>query len=172
MYDATWRIFIHSSFRSLVVLQWFTFTESFNQAISQDVLSSLQSFGHSGAASAYAGCKSELLSSRACLRYTTMERSSIKVMSLTHGPARATSEPPTSYVPGLFDLAASRVWSKGYGAAGYSLLTNVTVLVPGATGYPVHYPASFSLGSQREGIDDMTRYLTQQAAAWYVSSYV
>ena len=87
---------------------------------------------------------------------------------LTRATARATSEPPTSYLPGRFDQAAARVWSRGYGAAGYSLYTNVTALVPGAGGYPVHYPASFSLGSQREGIDDMVRYLTQQAAAWYV----
>jgi hypothetical protein len=43
---------------------------------------------------------------------------------------RATGEP---------NAAAGR-WSKGYGAAGYSLLTNITKLVPDTTGYPVNYP--------------------------------
>lgn len=79
--------------------------------------------------------------------------------------ARATTEPPTSYLPGLFDTATGQTWSKGYGAAGYSLFTNVTTLIPSATGYPVHYPASFSLTSQGDGFADMTRYLTQQASA-------
>jgi surfactin synthase thioesterase subunit len=65
----------------------------------------------------------------------------------------------------LFDLAAGRTWSKGYGAAGYSLYSNVTALIPSASGYPVHYPASFSLTSQSEGISDMTTYLTRQASA-------
>jgi hypothetical protein len=55
--------------------------------------------------------------------------------------ARATTEPPQNAGTGQqFDSAASRVWSKGYGAAGYTLLTNITALIPNAVGYPVHYP--------------------------------
>jgi hypothetical protein len=46
--------------------------------------------------------------------------------------ARATGEPDVS----------KGVWSKGYGAAGYSLLTNITALVPDTTSYPVEYPVS------------------------------
>jgi hypothetical protein len=57
--------------------------------------------------------------------------------------ARATTEPPASVEnasPEQFDAAANRGWSKGYGAAGYSLFSNMTKLIPAATGYPVHYP--------------------------------
>jgi hypothetical protein len=41
-----------------------------------------------------------------------------------------------------FDAAANKVWSKGYGAAGYSLFTNLTSLIPKMAGYPVHYPVN------------------------------
>jgi hypothetical protein len=59
--------------------------------------------------------------------------------------ARATTEPPTGVdnaSPEQFEAAASRGWSKGYGAAGYSLFSNMTKLIPAATGYPVHYPVN------------------------------
>jgi hypothetical protein len=57
--------------------------------------------------------------------------------------ARATTEPPSGVEnadAAGFDAAASRGWSKGYGAAGYSLYSNMTKLIPASTGYPVHYP--------------------------------
>jgi hypothetical protein len=59
--------------------------------------------------------------------------------------ARATTEPPANVdnaSPEQFDAAANRGWSKGYGAAGYSLFSNMTKLIPAATGYPVHYPVN------------------------------
>jgi hypothetical protein len=57
--------------------------------------------------------------------------------------ARATTEPPTNVdnaTPAQWETAAGLVWSKGYGAAGYSMFTNLTSLIPDATGWPVHYP--------------------------------
>ncbi|KAF2428089.1 alpha/beta-hydrolase [Tothia fuscella] len=63
-----------------------------------------------------------------------------------------------------FESAASKVWSKGYGAAGYSLYTNLTALIPGMAGYPVHYPASFSgCTSEDPGIKDMQNHLIARA---------
>ncbi|KAF2670909.1 alpha/beta-hydrolase [Microthyrium microscopicum] len=79
--------------------------------------------------------------------------------------ARATTEPPASYSEGAFDTAAARTWSKGYGAAGMSLLTNVTALIPGATGYPVHYPASFVGDSSSQGVANMVKELTEKSKA-------
>jgi hypothetical protein len=76
--------------------------------------------------------------------------------------ARATTELPQSYGSN-FDGAAARYWSKGYGAAGYSLYSNVTSLIQGATGYPVHYPAAFSGNSQGDGVSDMVKQLTEKA---------
>jgi hypothetical protein len=55
--------------------------------------------------------------------------------------ARATTEPPGNVEnasPEQFDAAASRGWSKGFGAAGFSILGNITSLIPGTVGYPVH----------------------------------
>jgi hypothetical protein len=67
--------------------------------------------------------------------------------------ARATTEPPSTTgdsdlekYNAKFNEAAQRIWSKGYGAAGYSLFTNLTALVPGTSGYPVPYPATMDLG--------------------------
>jgi hypothetical protein len=48
-------------------------------------------------------------------------------------PGRATGEPDVS----------RGAWSKGFGAAGYSLMTNITKLMPDTTAYPVRYPVSF-----------------------------
>lgn len=59
--------------------------------------------------------------------------------------ARATTEPPqgvTNAKGSEFEAKANRVWSKGFGAAGYSLVTNVTALLPGSSGYAVQYPVS------------------------------
>lgn len=76
--------------------------------------------------------------------YMTVEIS-ICTHSDNSNTARATTEPPVgvdSATSEQWEVAAAKTWSKGYGAAGYSLFTNVTKLVAGATGYPVHYPAS------------------------------
>ena len=61
--------------------------------------------------------------------------------------ARATGEPPESIsaVAGTpnyragFDEAASKVTTKGFGAAGWALVTELTKAIPGTTSYPVHY---------------------------------
>lgn len=53
---------------------------------------------------------------------------------LTHHVARATTEPAET----------ANIWSKGYGAAGTSIFTNVTKLIPETTGYSVHYPVRLS----------------------------
>lgn len=74
--------------------------------------------------------------------------------------ARATTEPPgaisaTASIE-AFDTAAAKVWSKGFGAAGASLFSNVTALIPGATGWPVHYPADWKgCVSEDKGISDL-----------------
>ncbi|KAE9977152.1 hypothetical protein BLS_001610 [Venturia inaequalis] len=67
--------------------------------------------------------------------------------------ARATGEP----------AASAKVWSKGYGAAGFSLYTNITALIPGATGYAVNYPAA--MGTEKQGGADMVKHLTERAKA-------
>jgi len=58
--------------------------------------------------------------------------------------ARATTEPPMGIAADAteeqFTAAANRGWSKGYGAAGMSFVSNVTALIPGSVGYPVPYP--------------------------------
>jgi surfactin synthase thioesterase subunit len=63
-----------------------------------------------------------------------------------------------------FDQLAGAVWSKGYGAAGASLFNNITKLIPGSTGYPVHYPAS-SGNSMPVGVQDMLAQLSKQSKA-------
>lgn len=58
--------------------------------------------------------------------------------------ARATTEAPQNGGTGqAWEAAANRNQGKGYGAAGHSLLTNITALIPEAVGYPVHYPVCF-----------------------------
>ncbi|KAF2664313.1 hypothetical protein BT63DRAFT_444063 [Microthyrium microscopicum] len=84
--------------------------------------------------------------------------------------ARATTEAPkditATATPEQFDVAAAQFWSKGYGAAGYSLFTNITALIPSATGYPVHYPANWdSATSAPTGVKDMLARLESQAKA-------
>lgn len=55
--------------------------------------------------------------------------------------ARATTEAPQNGGSGQqWEAAANRNGFKGYGAAGHSLWTNITSLIPEAGGYPVHYP--------------------------------
>jgi predicted esterase len=86
--------------------------------------------------------------------------------------ARATTEPPQPRggkwsdegMMAKFDEMAAGDWSKGYGAAGASLFNNVTKLLPGTTGYPVHYPASFG-ESAPLGVKDMLAQLTKQSKA-------
>ncbi|KAF2400701.1 alpha/beta-hydrolase [Trichodelitschia bisporula] len=79
--------------------------------------------------------------------------------------ARATTEPPQVSGAG-FEAAAARIWSKGYGAAGYSLYTNVTKLIPGSTGYPVNYPASMDLNNGGcVGAKDLVRRLEERSKA-------
>jgi surfactin synthase thioesterase subunit len=63
-----------------------------------------------------------------------------------------------------FDQLAKGFWSKGYGAAGASLFNNITKLIPGSTGYPVHYPAS-SGNSMPVGVTDMLAELSKQSTA-------
>jgi len=50
--------------------------------------------------------------------------------------------------------------------AGYSLSTNLTSLVPGATGWPVHYPASMgSLSNPNIGATEMIKQLMEKSRA-------
>jgi hypothetical protein len=62
--------------------------------------------------------------------------------------ARATGEFPketkTTTTPQEYEKLFAVPWSKGYGAAGYSVLGNLTKLVGAdvVDGYPVHYPVS------------------------------
>jgi hypothetical protein len=60
--------------------------------------------------------------------------------------ARVTTEPPMNVdnvTPKQFEVAADRVTSNGYGLASYSLVTNLTKLIPSATSYPVYYPVRY-----------------------------
>ncbi|KAF2665598.1 alpha/beta-hydrolase [Microthyrium microscopicum] len=62
--------------------------------------------------------------------------------------SRATGE------PGLTSPTA------GYGAAGYALLTNLTALVPGASGHALDYPAGFLPTSSNIGTTALLTYLS------------
>lgn len=86
--------------------------------------------------------------------------------------ARATTEPPAGLQPAdftapdgasKFEAAAAKTWSQGYGAAGASLYKNITKLLPGATGWPVHYPAG--MGGADLGNKDMLDQITKQSKA-------
>jgi hypothetical protein len=66
-----------------------------------------------------------------------------KQTSLRTTVARVTTEPPTNVEHATaqqFESAAARVATKGFGAAGFSLVTELTKLIPDATTYPVNYP--------------------------------
>ncbi|TLD14777.1 hypothetical protein E2P81_ATG09767 [Venturia nashicola] len=79
--------------------------------------------------------------------------------------ARATTEPAET----------AKIWSKGFGAAGTSIFSNVTKLIPEATGYPVHYPASFGANpctSEDPGVADMLKQLETKAKACPSQKYV
>jgi hypothetical protein len=87
--------------------------------------------------------------------------------------ARATTEPPRGITAAdlkgpdgvaKFDKEAAKWWSSSYGAAGASLYSNITKLLPGTTGWGVRYPASFSGGSDL-GVQDMINQLTKQSKA-------
>jgi hypothetical protein len=67
--------------------------------------------------------------------------------------ARATGEP----------AASKRTWSQGYGAAGKSLVGNVTAMIPGSDGYAVNYPAA--MGTENQGAADMIRHLNEKVKA-------
>lgn len=59
-------------------------------------------------------------------------------------------------------------WSKGYGAAGFGLLLNLTkpespAFVQGTDGYPVNYPAG--MGTQGQGTTDIISHITKQMSA-------
>ena len=84
-----------------------------------------------------------------------MDGNSISIQAKTNSSllARATGEP----------AAKAGKWSKGYGAAGYSLFTNLTALVPGSTGYAVNYPAA--MGTENKGAQDMTQHIRARAKA-------
>ncbi|PGH18245.1 hypothetical protein AJ79_00584 [Helicocarpus griseus UAMH5409] len=89
--------------------------------------------------------------------------------------ARDTNEPPQGVegaTPAEFVRAADKFWSRGYGAAGYSTLTNLTALIPSdgavvaADGYPVQYPANGSgCSSEEVGTDDMVNRVMNMAFA-------
>ncbi|KAF1980782.1 carbohydrate esterase family 5 protein [Aulographum hederae CBS 113979] len=84
--------------------------------------------------------------------------------------ARATLEPPQMLAPGnfsgsAFEQAAKGVWSEGYGAAGHSLMTNISSLIPGA--------ASFAgCPSEDAGISDMTNRLQTRSASCPSTKFV
>lgn len=74
----------------------------------------------------------------------TMAQLTKQCVKLTKPPARATTEAPQNGGTGqAWEAAANRNPGKGYGAAGHSLLTNITALIPEAVGYPVHYAVRF-----------------------------
>ncbi|KAK2786063.1 hypothetical protein FQN53_006972 [Emmonsiellopsis sp. PD_33] len=86
----------------------------------------------------------------------------------------ATGDPPQG-VEGAseaeFVAAADQFWSKGYGAVGHSILTNLTVLIPSeggraaASGNPVQYPANGSgCPSENVGADDLVSYISAMAS--------
>lgn len=86
--------------------------------------------------------------------------------------ARATTEPPAGLQPAeftapdgaaKFEAAAAKIWSLGYGAAGASLYKNISALLPGTTGWPVHYPAG--MGGADLGNKDMLDQLSKQSTA-------
>ncbi|KAF2435090.1 alpha/beta-hydrolase [Tothia fuscella] len=83
--------------------------------------------------------------------------------------ARATTELPPNVenaTPQAFEAAANKFWSKGYGAGGFSMFQNISAVIPGTTGYPVHYPASWSgCTSEDKGVKDMLAELSKQSAA-------
>jgi hypothetical protein len=68
--------------------------------------------------------------------------------------ARATGEPGPS----------AKTWSEGFGAAGYSLNTNVTKLLPETTSYPVNYLANTAWDSTEKGVLDMLSHITSQSS--------
>jgi len=72
--------------------------------------------------------------------------------------ARATTEPPTSVDAKVgtdgywkaFEVAANKTATKGYGAAGWAFVAELTKKIPGTTTYAVHYPvcSTFHIISQ------------------------
>ncbi|KAF2434171.1 alpha/beta-hydrolase [Tothia fuscella] len=91
--------------------------------------------------------------------------------------ARATTEPPSgmsgSTTPQQFETAASKTPTKGFGAAGFSLLQELTKLVPALTAYPVNYPADWSgCSSETKGVNDILTQLSTMAKACPNQKYV
>jgi hypothetical protein len=57
--------------------------------------------------------------------------------------------------------------SKGFGAAGGSLVKHIAKDLPGATGYAVNYPASMDLnGGGCQGAKDLIRRIVERSKAW------
>jgi hypothetical protein len=88
--------------------------------------------------------------------------------------ARATGEPPGSIsaVAGTpsyraaFDEAASKVATKGFGVAGWALVTELTKAIPGTTSYPVHYSSSIDIvPSIGNGTADMINEMSTKSKA-------
>jgi hypothetical protein len=92
------------------------------------------------------------------------------VSTLTNGLAETYTNIATARATGEPAANVPNSWSKGYGAAGASLLSNITALVPGATGYPVNYLAS--MGTEDKGMQDMVRHITERAKACPDQKYV
>jgi surfactin synthase thioesterase subunit len=90
--------------------------------------------------------------------------------------ARATTEAPSGMSRATseqFATAAARTPTKGFGAAGFSLLTELLKLVPTVTAYPVNYPADWSgCASEEKGVNDILKQLATMSKACPTQKYV
>lgn len=85
-----------------------------------------------------------------------------RLLTNTHkNIARATTEAPNgmsaSTTSQQFEAAAARTPTKGFGAAGFSLLQEITKLLPSITSYPVNYPVSTCLALNNSGLTEDSR---------------
>jgi pimeloyl-ACP methyl ester carboxylesterase len=75
--------------------------------------------------------------------------------------------------PQQFETATARVATKGYGSAGWALVQNLTGLIPEATTYAVHYPASWSgCSSETKGVEDIVNNISKMAKSCPQQKYV
>jgi hypothetical protein len=92
------------------------------------------------------------------IRFVESQSRVVNGISSDYFSARATGEPATS----------AGTWSKGYGAAGFSLFKNLTdskspSYIQGSDGYAVQYPAA--MGTENQGAADMIKHLEQVSKA-------
>jgi hypothetical protein len=71
--------------------------------------------------------------------------------------ARELEEPPRGDLSD-FEASAAQSWSKGYGSVGFSIFTNLTMMVDQVSGYPVHYPAKVD-GPKGVGAENIVSHL-------------